>query len=558
MLGIINSPELNPERQTDPQTLVGSQVAGREFVRHLIRWWPEEVAICVPSTQMAGFQRELTRYRENLGMKVCATLVEHKQILRSLGQSSMSGLYDASGPYLHRLAYLREYAPTPIPIMGTTHGLSQQFLLWEFFARLVATPTLECDSIICTSEAARQVFHNLLDQTLAGFREAGFVCPNPLLRLDKIPLGVDTELFRPREREPLRSLLGLPKECIILCMFGRVDPASKMDIVPLLKIFQSLLQKYNGVSLRLLIAGNIPINRYDQIKKMAQEFGCADQIIWRLQPSLNEAPLYYSACDIFISLSDTLQESFGLAPLEAVASGLPVVVSDWSGYRETVLHGVTGFRIPTYWMSCDQEIVALAPISDWSQDHLLLSQSIVINTDALYQALDSLIGNPALRYELGSNAYKHVVANYSWQNIIKNIYELFQELSSIAQKLTKPALSNRTLLCPQYFQNFHHFATKVLEGEETLMPTLQGRELERSLDTSQTYPDLQPHLHFALIKLILRSVRLAQLCHIPLTLRTVIVRLSEKFGLPLDTVTWHLMWLLKHDYLKIAHVSSNK
>ncbi|HLI49385.1 MAG TPA: hypothetical protein VKV18_11945 [Chthonomonas sp.] len=70
MLGIINSPELNPERQTDPQTLVGSQVAGREFVRHLIRWWPEEVAISVPSTQMAGFQRELTRYRENLGMKL--------------------------------------------------------------------------------------------------------------------------------------------------------------------------------------------------------------------------------------------------------------------------------------------------------------------------------------------------------------------------------------------------------------------------------------------------------------------------------------------------------
>ena len=47
------------------------------------------------------------------------------------------------------------------------------------------------------------------------------------------------------------------------------------------------------------------------------------------------------------SLSDNMQETFGLTPIEAMAAGLPSVVSDWDGYRDTVQHREHGFRIPT-------------------------------------------------------------------------------------------------------------------------------------------------------------------------------------------------------------------
>ena len=49
----------------------------------------------------------------------------------------------------------------------------------------------------------------------------------------------------------------------------------------------------------------------------------------------------------FLSLVDNPQETFGLAPVEAMAAGVPVVVSDWDGYRYTVSDGVEGFLIPT-------------------------------------------------------------------------------------------------------------------------------------------------------------------------------------------------------------------
>src|SRR6516164_5936950 len=55
----------------------------------------------------------------------------------------------------------------------------------------------------------------------------------------------------------------------------------------------------------------------------------------------------WHAADIFASLSDSIQETFGLVIVEAMASGLPVVASDWDGYRDLVADGETGFLVPT-------------------------------------------------------------------------------------------------------------------------------------------------------------------------------------------------------------------
>ena len=53
-----------------------------------------------------------------------------------------------------------------------------------------------------------------------------------------------------------------------------------------------------------------------------------------------------SGGDFFVFPIDNLQETFGLAPIEAMAAGLPVIVSDWDGMKDTVTPDV-GYRIPT-------------------------------------------------------------------------------------------------------------------------------------------------------------------------------------------------------------------
>ena len=54
----------------------------------------------------------------------------------------------------------------------------------------------------------------------------------------------------------------------------------------------------------------------------------------------------YSGADIFTFPIDNTQESFGLAPIEAMAAGLPVIASDWDGLRDTVSPDV-GIRMLT-------------------------------------------------------------------------------------------------------------------------------------------------------------------------------------------------------------------
>ena len=56
--------------------------------------------------------------------------------------------------------------------------------------------------------------------------------------------------------------------------------------------------------------------------------------------------LALAAADLFCSPADNLQETFGLSVLEAMASSLPVVASDWNGYRDLVVHGSTGWLVP--------------------------------------------------------------------------------------------------------------------------------------------------------------------------------------------------------------------
>ena len=55
----------------------------------------------------------------------------------------------------------------------------------------------------------------------------------------------------------------------------------------------------------------------------------------------------WAGSDIFLSLVDNIQETFGITPLEAMAAGLPVVASDRGGYRATIRDGVEGFLVPT-------------------------------------------------------------------------------------------------------------------------------------------------------------------------------------------------------------------
>ena len=58
-----------------------------------------------------------------------------------------------------------------------------------------------------------------------------------------------------------------------------------------------------------------------------------------------------AAADLAVSLVDNTQETFGLSVAEAMAACLPVVASNWNGYRDLIRQGVDGFLVPSRWSS---------------------------------------------------------------------------------------------------------------------------------------------------------------------------------------------------------------
>jgi glycosyltransferase involved in cell wall biosynthesis len=76
--------------------------------------------------------------------------------------------------------------------------------------------------------------------------------------------------------------------------------------------------------------------------RLATELGITDQVAFLGTAPRVEVPL--SVADIFLLPSE--QESFGLAALEAMSSGVPVIGSKVGGLPEVVTHGETGFLLP--------------------------------------------------------------------------------------------------------------------------------------------------------------------------------------------------------------------
>jgi len=145
--------------------------------------------------------------------------------------------------------------------------------------------------------------------------------------------GVDTELFGPHRRRPgVRERLAPGAETILLYV-GRLAAEKRVEVV--LDAFPAIREAM-GPRTALVFVGDGPAG--DRLREQAGE---GVHFTGFLQgKELAEA---YAAADLFVFASDT--ETFGNVVLEAIASGVPVVVADRGGVRESAIPGRTGLRV---------------------------------------------------------------------------------------------------------------------------------------------------------------------------------------------------------------------
>lgn len=172
----------------------------------------------------------------------------------------------------------------------------------------------------------------------------------PDSKIALIPNGVDTDQFHPAaapsDKPRLRGELGWADRPTVLFVGGintRKRPHLLVEALGLLH--------QRGVEAQVVLAGPLERQAYaDEIRRRTQDLRIDDMVIWQGFTS-DPAPLYRAA-DIFALPS--ANEGMPNALLEAMASGLPSVVTPISGSLDLVTEGVSGCVISP----------AAAPIAD--------------------------------------------------------------------------------------------------------------------------------------------------------------------------------------------------
>lgn len=456
---------------TSGTRLVGRQAAGEQFLKAWVRHSGAAVLPCC-SPSKKEYEDFVRRTQPWLPAGKSPQWIPARWLE---GLKQIGTLYRPD-PALGDYAWQRRsYDQRAYSLCGVTHTICSRAVM-EFFGDLAIAPLQSWDALICTSDAVKDTLDQVLQhwQEYLADRNGGGV-PKSHVQLPVIPLGVDCDTFAPNAktaqlRAGVRKSLQMQDDDVAILYVGRLNFYAKAH--PLTS-FQAIsrVAKQTKKKLYLIQVGWFENEREEKSFRAATKQFCPGADCVFLDGRLPEVRQQaWAAADLFMSLSDNIQETFGLTPLEAMASGLPVICSDWNGYRATVRHEVDGFRIPS---TMPPPGVGLDLARDHWNDLLAYNSfiartamSTAVDVDLTTRTLLQLVENPALRKQLGSSGLARARAEFDWRHIIARYEALWRELGERRQK--DPEIAPRRKNSPAHplsidpFQLFAHYATHTL------------------------------------------------------------------------------------------------
>ncbi len=184
-------------------------------------------------------------------------------------------------------------------------------------------------------------------------------------RVQVIPCGVDTTLFRPQDRHQARRALALPEAAPIVLFIGRLQPLKGLDT--LLRAVHLVRQHYPRLHVRIVGGGVDEGDPHEaeelgRLRALAEHLDLTPHVAFTKAQPQETLAQYYAAADVLVMPSH--YESFGMVVLEAMACGLPVVASRVGGLASTVVHERTGLLVPVGdWYAFAQAIVRVLAVA---------------------------------------------------------------------------------------------------------------------------------------------------------------------------------------------------
>lgn len=367
------------------------------------------------------------------------------------------------------------WGATAYSICGITHTISTKAVM-EGAWHLRASPQAEWDAVICTSRAVKAALStqlDMIDDFLAN--RFGSVMP-PRAQMPIIPLGVECDAFSPDPKAgaALREELGIANADSVALVVARLSPHEKFDPLPVYLALQRA-QAGTGRRLHLILYGDFADEYGRRIFLATAGEVMPDVTLHHLPHRDAERRLAaLSAAEMFLFPIDNLQESFGIAPVEAMAAGLPVVASDWDGIRDTV-DGDAGIRIPVIGARVEHVTGTGLRYQGGTDNYVQylsqLSAVTAIDVAKMADAVRALMTQPDLRAKMGAAGRARARSLFDWSAVVPVMQDLFAELGAIRQRADParhpPIPAARLPVAPSPALYFSSFPTRALPREMT-------------------------------------------------------------------------------------------
>ncbi|MEO1989550.1 MAG: glycosyltransferase family 4 protein [Martelella sp.] len=218
----------------------------------------------------------------------------------------------------------------------------------------------------------------------------------PAERIILSPRGVDTALFDPakvsdEQRASVREELGAEDGAPLITIVGRITDW---------KGHRYLVEAADHAANKtwhLAIVGSGNEGVIADLKALVAERGLGARVT--IAGSRRDIPAIMAASDLVVSTS-TRPEAFGRVAIEAEVMGTPVIATAHGGSLETIIDGETGFLVPP------------------------------ANADALAEAIDAALADPARLKAMGQAARAHVLANFTVEMMLEKEFSAYEAVMS--------------------------------------------------------------------------------------------------------------------------------
>lgn len=221
----------------------------------------------------------------------------------------------------------------------------------------------------------------------------------PRASIDVVPPGVDTTRFFPGDPVEARTKIGLHPDQRLLLFVGRIERLKAIDtILTALAILMRDAPELRDMARLFIIGGDTgDDSKIAELKAQCAALGLGDVVAFLGAKAQEALPDYYRAAEALVMPSD--YESFGMAALEAMASGVPVIAAQVGGLAFLIRDGETGYHVPTR------------------------------DPEALAGAMRRALTDPAERNRLVMNAAS-TARKYAWPRIADQLLDIFEAARS--------------------------------------------------------------------------------------------------------------------------------